>query len=256
VFVPHPVAALVDACLLPSCGGERLPGWIARGLAEGLPGVVLHGDVPADLRDSYPDALVGFTPRDSAGSGDAAAAELTAAGANVHLAVRPRAGAGDTGSYVTELQGHGVAAALGPFTGHGALRPFAEGVSAGVMAVAVDPLAALADGCVPEVLRGELGYDGVAVSEPLDAPAVVDRWGIPGAAVLAWIAGLDLLQLGPGCGPGVHQAVHTAAARAVADGDLSAARLAEAADRVARLRRWAGDPGRMNREGYGVRHGW
>lgn len=53
--------------------------------------------------------------------------------------------------------------------------------------------------------------------------------GHPGGAVLAWIAGLDLLRLGPGCGPGVRQAIRTAAARAVADGDLPVARLTEAA---------------------------
>jgi beta-N-acetylhexosaminidase len=80
------------------------------------------------------------------------------------------------------------------------------------------------------------------VSHPLDTPSIIDGWGVPGAAVLAWIAGVDLLRLGPASGEGVREAIHTAAARAVADGDLPLARLAEAAERVARLRRWASEP--------------
>lgn len=48
---------------------------------------------------------------------------------------------------------------------------------------------------------------------------------------------MDLLQLGPGCGAGVREAIRTAATRAVADGDLPLSRLEEAAARVARLRR-------------------
>lgn len=241
MYAPHRVAALVDACLLPACHGDRLPGWIAEGLAGDMPGVVLYGQAPAGLRDAYPDALIGRIPSGGTASGPVDGE------ANLHLGVRPLRGVGATRAYVEGVQAHGVAVALGPFDGEPPLLPFAEGVAAGVRAVTVDTAAALGGACVPELLRGQLGYDGVAVSGPLDASAVVERWGVPGAAVLAWIAGLDLLRLGPGCGPGVHRAVHTAAARAVADGDLPAARLAEAATRVARLRRWAGDPGRIRR---------
>jgi beta-glucosidase-like glycosyl hydrolase len=95
---------------------------------------------------------------------------------------------------------------------------------------------------VTGVLRGQLGYAGVVLSDTLDSPAIVSGWGVPGAAVLAWIAGVDLLRLGPSCGPGVRNAIHAAAARAVADGDLPQRRLEEAAERVARLRRWASGP--------------
>lgn len=247
VHVPvNAVTALVDACLLPACDGERIPGWIMRGLTEGLPGVVLYGarPAPAALWTACPDALVGRASA-TAGAAETPAAELVAAGVGLWLGARSRERAGETGAYVAGLQGHGVAAAVGPFTGAVPTGPYAEAVAAGVRAVGVGTAAALDGGGVRRVLRAELGFDGVAVSEPLDAPEVVDRWGIPGAAVLAWIAGLDLLRLGPGCGPGVRQAIRTAAARAVADGDLPVARLTEAAGRVARLRRWAGDPGRI-----------
>lgn len=266
----HRIAALVDACLLPSCRTGRLPEWIRLGLDRGMPGVVVCAGTPgtsrritAALHARLPDGLTGRTggaqsPRGrygnasgTGGSGSSAAAELVALGANLHLGVRPALRADATRVFVTDLQAHGVAAALGPFTGQGPLRPFAEGAAAGVRAITAgrtpvpggDGLPATLSGrAVTGVLRGDLGYGGVVVSDTLDAPSIVEGWGVPGAAVLAWIAGVDLVRLGPACGAGVHAAIHTAAARAVADGDLSPVRLEEAAERVARLRRWASEP--------------
>lgn len=271
---PHRLAVLVDSCLLPSVSGRggRLPDWILRGLDRGTPGVAVHayGDAARDaakaLRAAHPDALAGHPgPRGRVG-GSAAAAELVAAGANLHLGVRPAPVPERTRDFVTDLQTHGVAAALGPFTGTGSLRPFAEGAAAGVRAITAghspaagdragddtaDGLPAALDGsAITGVLRGELGYAGVVVTDVLDTPSIVDGWGVPGAAVLAWIAGVDLVRLGPSSGAGVREAIHAAAARAVADGDLPLGRLEEAADRVSRLRRWACDP-RMPSAGEG-----
>lgn len=260
----HRIAALVDACLLPACRTERLPDWIRLGLDRGMPGVVAYAGTPdgarriaGALHELLPDALTGCpgggngSSAGAGGSGSSAAAELVGLGANFHLGVRPALRADETRVFVTDLQAHGVAAALGPFTGEGPLRPFAEGAAAGVRAITAgrtpvpggDGLpATLSAQVVTEVLRGDLGYGGVVVSDTLDAPSIVNGWGVPGAAVLAWIAGVDLVQLGPACGAGVREAIHTAAARAVADGDLAPARLEEAAERVARLRRWASEP--------------
>ncbi|MCZ4099777.1 glycoside hydrolase family 3 N-terminal domain-containing protein [Streptomyces sp. H39-C1] len=263
----HRIAALVDACLLPACRSERLPDWIRLGLDRGMPGVVAYASTPDAsrritdaLHERLPDGLTGRpggapSPRandsGTGGSGSSAAAELVGLGANFHLGVRPALRADETRVFVTDLQAHGVAAALGPFPGEGPLRPFAEGAAAGVRAITAgrtpvpggDGLPATLSGqAVTGVLRGDLGYGGVVVSDALDAPSIVNGWGVPGAAVLAWIAGVDLVQLGPACGAGVREAIHTAAARAVADGDLAPARLEEAAERVARLRRWASEP--------------
>jgi hypothetical protein len=254
----HRLAVLVDSCLLPTVNGRarRLPDWILRGLERGTPGIALHAygpaalDAASALRAALPDALAGHPGPREAGGGRAAAAELVAAGANLHLGVRPCPAADETRTFVTDLQTHGVAAALGPFTGTGSLRPFAEGAAAGVRAITAghspgegDGLpAALDESAITGILRGELGYGGVVVSDALDAPSIVDGWGVPGAAVLAWIAGVDLVRLGPSSGAGVRNAIHAAAARAVADGDLCVSRLEEAADRVARLRRWASEP--------------
>jgi hypothetical protein len=257
VNVLHRLGALVDSCLLPSVAAMdgRLPDWLLRGLERGTPGATVHAYGPAArattdaVRAALPDALTGHPGPRQAGGGSAAAAELVAAGANLHLGVRPGPRADETRVFVTDLQTHGVAAALGPFTGVGSLRPFAEGAAAGVRAITAGhtPVpdgvpAALSATAVTGILRGELGYGGVIVSDALDAPEIVNGWGIPGAAVLAWIAGVDLLRLGPGSGEGVHEAIHTAAARAVSDGDLPLGRLEEAANRISRLRRWASEP--------------
>ncbi|SHL47514.1 glycoside hydrolase family 3 N-terminal domain-containing protein [Actinacidiphila paucisporea] len=254
------LTALVDSCLLPTVRGRhgRLPEWILRGLDNGTPGVAVDTQGPAAratadaLRAALPDALTGHPgPARQGAGGDAAAAGLVAAGANLHLAVRPGLRADETRVFVTDLQTHGVAAALGPFTAAGSLRPFAEGAAAGVRAITAGRTPVPDDGQLPAmlsaravtgVLRGELGYGGVVLSDTLDAPTIVDGWGVPGAAVLAWIAGVDLVRLGPSSGAGVRDAIHAAAARAVADGDLPQSRLEEAAERVARLRRWASEP--------------
>ncbi|BBB01656.1 hypothetical protein RVR_9176 [Actinacidiphila reveromycinica] len=253
----HRLAVLVDSCVLPSVrgSGSHLPEWIRHGLERGTPGAAVHADgaaaraASAALRAALPDALTGHHGAagpvgnadhpDHAIDGAAAAAELIAAGANLHLAVAPSDRPGGTRTFVTDLQARGVAAVLGPFTGTGDLGPFAEGAAAGVRAISAAVPAALGGHIVTGVLRGELGYTGVVLSEALDEPSVVDGWGVPGAAVLAWIAGVDLVRLGPGSGPGVRDAIHAATARAVSDGDLPVARLEEAAERVARLRRWA-----------------
>jgi Glycosyl hydrolase family 3 N terminal domain len=256
---PHRLAVLVDSCLLPSVRGSAgpLPEWILRGLERGTPGAAVHADGAAArktaraLRAALPDALTGHPGPPAASDGSTAAAELVAAGANLHLGVRPGPCAETTRAFVTDLQTHGVAAALGPFTGTGSLRPFAEGAAAGVRAITAGHAAApgddgrpavLSESAVTGTLRGELGYGGVVMSDDLDAPDIVESWGVPGAAVLAWMAGVDLVRLGPGSGAGVRNAIHAAAARAVADGDLAMGRLEEAADRVARLRRWASEP--------------
>jgi hypothetical protein len=261
VNVVRRLAALVDSCLLPTVRGRhgRLPEWLLRGLGNGMPGAVVDAQgsqarATADaLRAALPDALIGHRGAQDRhpADGNAAAAGLVAAGANLHLAVRPGLRADETRVFVTDLQMHGVAAALGPFTAAGSLRPFAEGAAAGVRAITAGHTPVPGDEGLPTMLsaravtgglRGELGYGGVVLSDTLDAPAIVDGWGVPGAAVLAWIAGVDLLRLGPSSGAGVRDAIHAAAARAVADGDLPQRRLEEAAQRVARLRRWASEP--------------
>ena len=86
------------------------------------------------------------------------------------------------------------------------------------------------------LLRGELGFTGVIVSDALEMRATRDMFGIPRAAVLAVAAGTDLLCLGRDGSESDYLAVREALVAAVRDGALDGARLEEAADRVARLR--------------------
>jgi beta-N-acetylhexosaminidase len=86
------------------------------------------------------------------------------------------------------------------------------------------------------LLRGELGFTGVIVSDALEMRATREMFGIPRAAVLAVAAGTDLLCLGRDGSEDDYLAVRDALIAAVRDGALDGARLEEAADRVARLR--------------------
>jgi beta-N-acetylhexosaminidase len=88
------------------------------------------------------------------------------------------------------------------------------------------------------LLRGELGFTGVIISDALEMKAVSDPFGIPGAAVMAVTAGADLLCLGRDTSQEVYQAVVAALSDAVREGRLSGQRLEDAADRVAALRAW------------------
>jgi len=86
------------------------------------------------------------------------------------------------------------------------------------------------------LLRGELVFTGVIVSDALEMRATRDLFGIPRAAVLAVAAGIDLLCLGREGSEDDYLAVRDALVAAVRDGTLDGERLEEAADRVARLR--------------------
>ncbi|WP_326700957.1 glycoside hydrolase family 3 protein [Streptomyces sp. NBC_01754] len=190
-----------------------------------------------------------------------------------------------TDAFVRGLQDNRVAATLKHFPGHGdtgtdshtalpdvdrdlpALRdldlpPFAAGIAAGAKAVMTghirlphlaEPPATLSPRIVTGLLRGELGYDGVIVSDALEMAPVLDRWGFGGAAVLAWSAGVDLVLLGASGVEHVLPQVYEAVEAALKKGELTAERLEEAAARVTGLRTWATPAhARTRRPGIGL----
>ena len=83
------------------------------------------------------------------------------------------------------------------------------------------------------ILRDELGFDGVIVSDDLEMKAIAEHFEMPGAAVEAAKAGCDLLLC---CHtPSLQCAIRDALAKAIRDGELSAERVAESERRRATL---------------------
>ncbi|MEV5018755.1 glycoside hydrolase family 3 protein [Streptomyces sp. NPDC053780] len=197
-----------------------------------------------------------------------------------------------TAAWVQGLQSSGVAACAKHFPGHGdvavdshhalpaygagrdeiaaqALPPFRAALAAGVRAVmsghllvpAYDPdlPATLSRRILRDLLRGELGFDGLVVSDAIEMGAVTRRYGIDGATVKAVAAGVDAICVG---GESAEEATTEllvkALTAAVAAGELPEERLAEAAGRVrefagwsAALRASAGDAGETAGDGIG-----
>ena len=200
---------------------------------------------------------------DVLGTADSPAVGTRSFGADTGLVSRHTAAA------VAGLQDAGVAACTKHFPGHGRtgtdtheaiatiegglaelrlvdLPPFQAAITAGTLAIMPSHLrvpeltgdlpATVSGAALTGLLRGELGFTGVIVSDALEMRATRDMFGIPRAAALAVAAGTDLVCLGRDGGEAEYLAVREALVAAVRDGALDGARLEEAADRVARLR--------------------
>lgn len=123
------------------------------------------------------------------------------------------------------------------------LPPFAACIEAGIDAVmtahvmlpALDPErpATLSTAVLTDLLRGQLGFDGLVVTDALVMEAITRHYGAGEAAVLALEAGADLVLM-----PADARAALAAIAAAVADGRLSRGQLeASAARRQRALQR-------------------
>lgn len=178
-----------------------------------------------------------------------------------------------TAAAVAGLQSVNVAACVKHFPGHGAtqvdshlaipvvdvsadllrareLAPFRAAIEAGTKAVMTAHVsvpvltgstpATLSAAALTGLLRDELGYDGVVVSDALDMHAITRSVGLTRGAVESLAAGSDLLCLGPLPTEDDVRRIVDGIVAAVGDGTLPAARLEQAAARVADLRAWFG----------------
>lgn len=125
-------------------------------------------------------------------------------------------------------------------------QPFRAAVDAGVPMVmtghiAVPALEAGVPASLSKATYGALramGFGGVAVTDALNMSAVKGKYPDGKAAVMALAAGADLLLM-----PADAAEAHAAVVQAVASGGLPAARLDEAAVRVATMMHWRGRMG-------------
>ncbi|MEU1280695.1 glycoside hydrolase family 3 protein [Streptomyces sp. NPDC005805] len=177
-----------------------------------------------------------------------------------------------TAAYVEGMQTAGVAACTKHFPGHGdtgvdshhalpridvdeetlrtrELVPFRAAVEAGTRAImsahilvpALDPErpGTLSRRILTELLRGELGYDGLIVTDGMEMRAISGTYGLEHGVVLAVAAGADAICVGGGLNDeGTVLSLRDALVAAVVSGELPEERLADAADRVRRLARW------------------
>lgn len=173
-------------------------------------------------------------------------------------------------AFVTGLQNSGVAACAKHFPGHGDTvvdshlylpvvdvdvatlqardwPPFVAAIEAGVRSIltahvrfpALDDRPATLSPTVLGVLRAELGFDGVIVTDALDMHAIARTVGMDTGAVMALAAGADLLCIGnPADDEAEFALVRSAVTAAVLDGTLPMARLEEARDRGRDLAAW------------------
>jgi beta-N-acetylhexosaminidase len=173
-----------------------------------------------------------------------------------------------TAAWVDGLQSAGVAACAKHFPGHGdtsvdshlalpvvtedphqrALAPFRAAIASGVRAIMSAHILVAAIDDVPgtvsrrimtDMLRGELQFQGLAITDGLEMRGLSDEFGVAEGAVRALMAGCDALCIGGGLADeDVVAQVSAAIVAAVAEGRLTQHRLVEAAGRVDALAVW------------------
>jgi beta-N-acetylhexosaminidase len=173
-----------------------------------------------------------------------------------------------TAAWVRGVESTGVASCAKHFPGHGStvqdshldlpridvdaetlrtreLPPFAAAIGAGVQAIMSSHIVVPAlDSELPatfsrpilrDLLRGDMGFTGVVVSDALDMAGASAGRGIPAAAVAAVHGGCDLLCIGTANTEEQLRAIAAAIADAVDSGELDETEAAASAGRVAQL---------------------
>ncbi|MEN3613541.1 beta-N-acetylhexosaminidase [Plantactinospora sp. ZYX-F-223] len=226
---------------------RAVAGGIGRDLSAG--GIDLNYAPVADVNSNPDNPVIG----------------VRSFGADPHLV------AAHTAAFVAGMQAWGVAACAKHFPGHGdtsvdshrglpvvdadtdalaagALVPFRAAIAAGVRAVmsahivlpALDSVpATLSRRVLTGLLREELGFDGLVVTDAVEMAAIKKTYGLAEGAVRALAAGADVVCIG-----GWRDAQTTltrlteAIEAAVRNGRLTEDRLAEAARRVRQVAEW------------------
>jgi beta-N-acetylhexosaminidase len=177
----------------------------------------------------------------------------------------PREVSAQVAAWTRGLQSTAVAACAKHFPGHGdttedshltlpvvdrsigelrdrELVPFAAAIAAGTRAIMSSHImlpqldserpATLSRAILQGLLRGELGFEGLIVSDALDMTGASGAIGIPEAAVRALDAGCDLLCIGSETTPKEFDEIAVAIQLAIAGDRLASTRVEDAAARV------------------------
>lgn len=168
-------------------------------------------------------------------------------------------------SYVSGVQDAGVSACLTHFPGHGETTgdsksgvaytertladmqsyeflPFQAGIDAGADFVMVGHISApnvtgdstpasLSPMFVTDILRNQMGFSGVVISERMDVASITDYYSTEEAVLMAVNAGVDIILC-----PQDHKAAITALTSAVADGTISEDRINQSLHRIYRVK--------------------
>ncbi|MCF6470109.1 glycoside hydrolase family 3 protein [Nonomuraea sp. MG754425] len=248
--------------------GSSRPGAYALGVVDD---VTLTESLARDLGGDLARAgiTIDFAPSADVNSNpDNPVIGLRSFGADPALVAR------HTRAFVRGLQSAGVAASAKHFPGHGdtsvdshhgvpvvaesgiedALFPFREAIGEGVKVIMTGHLlvpsydaerpATLSPKVLTGLLREELGFDGLIITDGIEMAAVSGAYGIGGASARAIAAGADAICVG---GERADEAtaagIRDAIAAAVTKGLLPEERLADAARRVRELATWAASSG-------------
>lgn len=249
-----------DVTRLEAATGSSYPGSAALGVVDdaGLTEEVAAG-IGADLADAGVD--VDLAPvADVNTNPDNPVIGIRSFGGDPELAARHVA------AFVRGLQRVGVAACAKHFPGHGdtatdshlelpvveavdtcALLPFRAAIAAGVRAVMTAHIVVRSLGDEPsttsrrvlhDLLRGELGFEGLVITDALEMRAISAGIGVEEGAVRAIVAGADALCLGHDLFDDAARRVRDALVEGVRGGRLPEERLVEAAGRVAATATW------------------
>lgn len=173
--------------------------------------------------------------------------------------------------YVRGLQSENVLATLKHFPGHGdtqedshvelpvvrhdrarldavEIAAFRQPIDAGAAVVmmahiwypALEPEAnipaSLSHAVVTDLLRDELGFEGLIMTDAMDMDAIDTRFSYGDAAVRAVKAGVDIITAGPGVSLARQNEMMNAVVEAVQQGEISEARINESVERILRTK--------------------
>lgn len=256
-----------DVTRLEAAEGSSYPGNAALGAVDDV-----------ELTEQVAKAMAGDLARVGVGLDFAPVADVNTNPSNPIIGIRsfgsdPDLVARHVASFVHGMQSAGVAACAKHFPGHGnteadshlelpivptdletfvtqALPPFRAAIAAGVKAMMTAHILVPALDDVPattscrilhDLLREELGFDGMVMTDALEMRAISATIGVEEGAVRALRAGADALCLGHDLGEEALDAIQDAVVEAVRSGRLSEGRLVEAAGRVEAAGSWVSD---------------